>query len=303
MVRRAAEPSLSLPTITRRRSSSGRSRRILARASSRYRWPFMATSEDAVEMIWFGSRSMSGIGVNRSGSTPTGTMWRRSGDTWWSAHDVVVGVLGHGDDPAQPRRHPGLHLGERVPAGLAHPGPAGLGVLHLEAAVHGDGVVDGAQHRQARALHGQQAVAQALVVLHQVELAAPPAQVVPGPHGEGQGFGERAGGERGDLHPVPAVLELPHPGHPHGEVVVVDVQAGQLDQRDPGVEHGVRLAGQDLDVVAEVHQGLGQMPRVDALAPDVGLAPVGEDRPRAAGPRAPAAVVGRPVWWWGRRWA
>ena len=39
---------------------------------------------------------------------------------------------------------------------------------------------------------------------------------------------------------------------------------------------GVRLAAEHLDVVAEVDQRLGQVAGVDALAADVGLAPVGE---------------------------
>ena len=66
------------------------------------------------------------------------------------------------------------------------------------------------------------------------------------------------------------------PGMPHREVVVVDVEARELDQRDPLVEDRVRLAAEDLDVVAEVDQGLGQVAGVDALAAHVGLAPVGE---------------------------
>ena len=44
----------------------------------------------------------------------------------------------------------------------------------------------------------------------------------------------------------------------------------------PVVEHRVGLAAQHLDVVAQVDQGLGQVPGVDALAAHVGLAPVGQ---------------------------
>ena len=66
------------------------------------------------------------------------------------------------------------------------------------------------------------------------------------------------------------------PGLPHREVVVVDVEAGELDQRDPLVEDRVRLAAEHLDVVAEVDQRLGEVAGVDALSADVGLPPVGE---------------------------
>ena len=40
------------------------------------------------------------------------------------------------------------------------------------------------------------------------------------------------------------------------------------------VEHGVRLAGEDLDVVPEVGERLRQVTGVNALATDVRLAPI-----------------------------
>ena len=47
-------------------------------------------------------------------------------------------------------------------------------------------------------------------------------------------------------------------------------------ERDAGVDLGQRLAREDLDVVTQVDQRLRQVTHVDPLAPDVGLAPVGE---------------------------
>ena len=61
-------------------------------------------------------------------------------------------------------------------------------------------------------------------------------------------------------------------------MVVVDVEAGQLHQRDPLVEFGVGLAAKDLDVVAEIDQRLGQVAHVDALAAAVGLSAIRKDR-------------------------
>ena len=84
------------------------------------------------------------------------------------------------------------------------------------------------------------------------------------------------GENAGDLDQVGPALELPDARHPHREVVVVDVEARQLVQRHPLVEHRVGLAAEDLDVVAEVDERLGEVAGVDALAADVGLAPVGE---------------------------
>lgn len=55
-----------------------------------------------------------------------------------------------------------------------------LRVLHLDAAVDRDRVVDGAGNRQARLLDGEQAVPEALVVLHEIELVGSTLEVVPG---------------------------------------------------------------------------------------------------------------------------
>ena len=151
-------------------------------------------------------------------------------------------------------------------------------MLDLEAAVDRDRVVDRGDDRQAHALDGEQAVAEGLVVVDDVEVVLAVPEVVPGPHGEGERLGERADAEGADLEPVLPVLQLPDARHPHREVVVVDVEAGQLDQADPLVEDRVRLAAEHLDVVAEVDERLGQVAGVDALAATVGLAAVGEQR-------------------------
>ena len=77
-----------------------------------------------------------------------------------------------------------------------------------------------------------------------------------------------------DLDDVAQVLELPVGGEAAGVVVVEDVEARQLGERHPLVEHRVGLAAEHLDVVAQVDQRLGEVAGVDALAADVGLAPV-----------------------------
>ena len=134
-------------------------------------------------------------------------------------------------------------------------------------------MMDRAEHGHI-ALDGEQPVTEALVVVHEVELALACAQVVPRPQGEGERLRERTRREGGDLHEVRPVLELPDAGHAHREVVVVDVEAGQLDQRDPLVEDGKGLAAEHLDGVTEVDQRFGQVPGVDALAADMRFAPI-----------------------------
>ena len=179
-------------------------------------------------------RCTSSSGRNSSWSTPTGTTCMRSRGTPWSVwmssnefcDTVMTRVIREATRVCI--------LVNPYQRALEKRCQVRLGVLHLEAAVDGDRVVDGGQDGQAHALHGQQAVAQALVVLHQVEVVDPVAQVLGGPHAEGQRLGEGAAHEGADLDPVADRLELPHARHPHGEVVVVDVEAGQLVQRDAG---------------------------------------------------------------------
>ena len=60
-------------------------------------------------------------------------------------------------------------------------------------------------------------------------------------------------------------------------MVVVDVQTGEFDERDPLVEHRVGLPAEYLHMVPKIHQGLGEMTGVDPLAPYVGLAPIGQE--------------------------
>ena len=201
--------------------------------------------------------------------------------------DVVEAVLRHRDDAAQALGDPSLHLGEGVPPRLCVSLVAGFGVFHLDAAVHRDRVVDRAQDREAGALDAEQPVAEALVVLYQVELGDPGLQVIPGSQREGERFGERAHAERSDLSGVHPRLELPETRHPHGEVVVVDVEARQLHERDAFVEDRVRLTRQHLDVVTEVGEGFGEVTGVDALPPDMRFSAIGQvgDAERVVRPR------------------
>ena len=77
----ALPSSLGLPMMI---SSTWRSVRSLATASSRKCRPFIATSALAVVIRRPGTRDTPATGRNSSGSTPTGTTWIRSRGTWWS---------------------------------------------------------------------------------------------------------------------------------------------------------------------------------------------------------------------------
>ena len=283
-------PALGLPMIV---SVTSRSVRSFAIASSRYDSPFRATSAEAVVISRPGTRATSGpraeqVGVDTDRDQPHALQ----GDTHVGV-DVADRVLAHDDDARHPRRHPALHLDERVPP-PDRPALAPIGsVLHLQLAVLGDRMVEGDDGWDL-ALEGEDPVAEALVVVHEVELADARLERPQGAVAEGERLGERSQRELRQLEQVLAGLDLPVGGEAAGVVVVEHVEAGQLGEGDPLVEHRVGLPPEDLDVVPEVDERLGQVAGVDALPTDVRLAPVGEigDRQRPFRPgRDPAGYL------------
>jgi hypothetical protein len=151
-------------------------------------------------------------------------------------------------------------------------------VGQLDPAVDGDGVVDGGQHRQPQVGQGQQAGAQALVVVHDVEVVATLGQGAAGPEGERQRLREPGGAHERELEGVDPARELPGVRDAEGIRVPVEVEAGQPVEQHPVVELGVGRAAEHLDVVAQVRQGGAQVAGVDALAPAVRLPPVHQER-------------------------
>ena len=93
---------------------------------------------------------------------------------------------------------------------------------------------------------------------------------------EGLRLGEPGRAHGQELLDVDQVAELARPRHPERVGLAVEVQAGHLGQPDALVELGVRLAGEDLDLVPEGDQLAAQVPDVDALAAAVRLAAVGQ---------------------------
>ena len=90
------------------------------------------------------------------------------------------------------------------------------------------GVVDGAKHGQAVAFNPQQAVAESLIVLNQIEFVDTGAQGLPGPQAEGQRLREGAGCEGGKLGNVGHRLDLPESRESPRVQIVEDVQAGEF---------------------------------------------------------------------------
>ena len=79
------------------------------------------------------------------------------------------------------------------------------------------------------------------------------------------------------LHQVDAVTDLARVRDAERIGLPVQIQAGHLGQPDAGVQAvGIGLAGEDLDIVAELGQAAGQMPHVDTLATAMSLAAIGQ---------------------------
>ena len=151
-------------------------------------------------------------------------------------------------------------------------------MFEFELAIDGDRVVDRLEDRPALLLQFQQAPAEGLVVVDEIEVVAPGAQMTPRSQTERHRFGEVAGAERDVFGDVGPVLPFPDARLAHRVGVAPDVEAGKLDQRNPLVEDRVRRAAQDLDMVAEVDQRLAEVADVDALTADMRLAAIGEQR-------------------------
>ena len=174
--------------------------------------------------------------------------------------------------------HPLLHLQEAVPP--AHrrftPPPRRGEVQH---AIAGDRVVHGRHHGHAGLGDGQQADAQTLVVVHDVEVAAPIGQQARGTQAEGARLGEARRPHRGQFEQVDAVPDLAGMRDAERVGLAIHVEAGHLGQHDPGVEFfGVGLAGEHLDVVSQFDQSAAEVADVNALAAAVRLAAIGQQR-------------------------
>ena len=195
--------------------------------------------------------------------------------------DVLDRVLADHHDPRQLRRDLALHLDEGVPAPDGDPLVEVGCRSHLERAVARDRVVERDDQRDLLLELGD-AVAEALVVVDQIELAEPLREMGAGAGTERERLGELPGGEHGRLEQVVTGREFPERREPAGVVIVEQVEARQSGERNAVVEYRVRLSAEHLDPVAQIDQRLGEVPGVDALPADVGFATVGQvgDRQR-----------------------
>ena len=202
--------------------------------------------------------------------------------------DVGLGRLGHRDHPGEGAGHLHLHPEEAEPAPLGEvlPGVGGVGEGQLP--VDGDRVVERLEERPAVVHHPEDPVAQALVVVDQVEVVPAAGQELAGPEAEGPGLGEAGGAHHAELEGVDAGVELAELRDPEGVRLAVEVEAGDRREADALVHLRPGLAGEHLHRVAQRGQLTGQVAGVDPLPPAAGVAPVDQEGdPEAVGPRGP----------------
>ncbi len=129
-----------------------------------------------------------------------------------------------------------------------------------------------------RTLQGQQAVAEALVVVHHVELVGPGPQQLRRAQAEGQRLREPGGPHGADLQQVDGITQLPPVRRAEGIRLVVEIEAVHCGQVHAGIQFRVRLTGEHLDVVPQFGKPAAEVPDVDALPAAVRLTPVGQQR-------------------------
>ena len=139
-------------------------------------------------------------------------------------------------------------------------------------------MVDGGHDRQVRR-DIKQAGAQALVVMHHIELGTAFGEQSRRPKTEGSRFAETTGPHGGQFQCVDAVADLADVRNPERIRFAVQIEARYLGEPDSGIEDlGVGLSGEDLDLVAEFDETPTQVADVNALATAVRLTAVGQQR-------------------------
>ena len=176
-------------------------------------------------MIRPGTGVTSSNGRNTVWSTPTGTTVIRSGRDAHLRGDVLARVLRDREHGGQRARHADLHAQEPEPATRREALPGVRRVGEGELAVDGDGVVQRRQQGPSVLDHAEHPVAQALVVVHDVEVVATLRQELAGPQRVGQGLPEAGRAHDGELGPVLPGGELAPVRDPERVGLAVEVEA------------------------------------------------------------------------------
>ena len=201
--------------------------------------------------------------------------------------DVLLRVLGHGQVARQAPRDAHLHVEEPVPAPQREPAREPGRGRELEVAVDRDRVVQRVHERPAVVEHAEQPGAEALVVVHDVEVEAALREQLPRAQAERVRLREPGAAHEQVLLQVDEGADLVRPRRAERVLAPVEVEALDLVEGDGVLEHGPGLACEHLDLVPEVGQLCRQVAAVDPLATAVRVAPVDEvgDAERVTGAR------------------
>ena len=140
-------------------------------------------------------------------------------------------------------------------------------------------MVDRRDQRIALLLDLQQAVAEALVVVHDVEVVTTVGEQPRDTKAERQRLAEARRPHRAHLEDVDPVAELTGPRSTERVGFVVETEARDLGERDACVyrrlvELGIRLSREDLDLMPQQRQFPAEMAYIDALPTAMRLAAI-----------------------------
>ena len=191
--------------------------------------------------------------------------------------DVLLGVVRHREVTRQLARDLHLHPEESVPTAQGEPAPRGGRVRDLEVAIDRDRMMQRVHERPAVAHEPEQAATETLVVVHEIEVGAPVAQLLVDAAAERVRLREAARGHDPELLDVFPVAELVEPRHAERVVALVEIETGNLFEHDRIVGDRPRLSGEHRHRVPELGELAREVAAVNPLTAAVGIAPVDEE--------------------------
>ena len=139
-------------------------------------------------------------------------------------------------------------------------------------------MVDRGHQRQPVRKHPQQAIAQRLVVVDDIEVGGATPEQARRPQAEGERLGKTCRIHRRQLEHVDGVAKLAAGGGTERVRLAIQIEAWDLGQQHSRIELGIGLTGEDLDSVPEPDELPAEVADIDTLATAVRLAAIGQQR-------------------------
>ena len=168
--------------------------------------------------------------------------------------NIALGAVGNNNKRVKLARHFDLHIEEAIPAPFQKFDMRPFGMSNINALIHCDGVVDGADHRQTHIAHIQHAVTQRLVVMHNVILVYFIAHIIGHAHAECIRLRKAAPIMAPPFKQIGLVGENFAIETGNRVVARIHIQRGQLNQPDARVQNRIGRAGNHINVMAQIDQ-------------------------------------------------